>query len=244
MCIFVYCLVSYKARVANDYMRVLVACEYSGKVRDAFIKLGHDAISCDILPTDNPGPHYQGDVFNIINDGFDMMIAFPPCTYLTNAGIRWFNVDRYGAKAIKRHENRLEAMEFVSKLYNSRIDKICIENPIGYLNKNFRSPDQIVHPYFFGDSHVKPTCLFLKNLPLLVRHKGTVKPEPLLIQQRRPGKYYKGGEEKKHYFTGAFLRDSHSRSKTFQGIADAMASQWGTSNVNPIQQTLFKALTY
>ena len=143
MCIFVYCLVSYKARVTNDYMRVLVACEYSGKVRDAFIKLGHDAISCDILPTDNPGPHYQGDVFDIINDGFDMMICHPPCTDLAVSGARHFK-----EKIADGRQGR--ALEFVQQLLDANISMICLENPISIISTRIRKPSQIIQPWQFG----------------------------------------------------------------------------------------------
>ena len=129
-------------------MKVLIACEYSGIVRDAFIAKGHDAISCDLLPTESPGPHYQGDIFDIIDESFDLMIAFPPCTYLTYAGNAWFNVEKYGQKAIERHEKRLLALDFFMKLFNSPIKKIAIENPVGYANTKFRKPDQVIQPYF------------------------------------------------------------------------------------------------
>ena len=126
-------------------MRILVACEFSGTVRDAFLRSGHYAISCDLVPSDSDfGEHYQGDVFDIINDGWDMMIAHPPCTYLTNAGIAWFNEDKYGEKARIRKQLRLEAMSFVDKLWKSKVEKVCIENPVGYLNRNWMKPTQTI----------------------------------------------------------------------------------------------------
>lgn len=216
-------------------MKVLVACEYSGTVRDAFTALGHDAVSCDILPTESQGNHYQGNVFDIINDGFDLMIAFPPCTYLSHAGIRWFSVETYGEKAIKRIHSRHDALGFVLSLYYSTIPKVAIENPVGYLSSAFRKPDQIIEPYYFGDNHRKRTCLWLKNLKPLVHIKTEnmfemathlPEPQPLAVQFRKPSKYYKGGELKKRYFTEASTRNAHVRSRTFQGIADAMAEQW------------------
>ena len=215
MCIFVYYLVSYKARVANDYMRVLVACEYSGKVRDAFIKLGHDAISCDILPTDNPGPHYQGDVFDIINDGFDMMICHPPCTDLAVSGARHFK-----EKIADGRQGR--ALEFVQQLLDANISMICLENPISIISTRIRKPSQIIQPWQFGHGETKSTCLWLKNLPLLI-----------------PTNIVEGREARIHNMAPSPDRWK-KRSITYQGIANAMASQWGTSNINSIQQTLFE----
>lgn len=211
-------------------MRVLVACEYSGRVREAFRKLGHDAWSCDLLPSDDSSPyHIQGDVLEILNDGWDLMIAHPPCTYLSTAGNRWFNEARYGDKARLRKRLRLEAMEFVKTLYNAPVSSVAVENPIGYLSNNWQKPNQIIQPYQFGEPHVKPTCLWLKNLPpLQLTSPEATKPEPLGVTIRKPSKYYKGGEVKKHYFTQlAGSRSGHERSYTFQGIADAMADQWG-----------------
>jgi len=201
-------------------MKVLVACEYSGRVRDAFIARGHDAISCDLLPTESPGPHYQGDIFDIINDGFDLMVAHPPCTYLTYAGTRHWNNPG-------RAELREEAASFFMRLYNAPINKIAIENPVGYMNSVFRKPDQIIHPYYFGDPVQKRTCLWLKGLPMLDYSKTIMpKPEPL---------YYCQGEKCKgkaiNWCEGSRGNNGEprwkARSRTFQGIADAMANQWG-----------------
>lgn len=139
-------------------MRVLVACEFSGIVRDAFIKRGHDAVSCDLLTTDKPGPHYQGDVMNIINDSWDMMIAFPPCTHLCVSGARWFKD--------KIDEQNL-AIKFFKDLINCGIPRIAIENPIGIMSTRYRKPDQIIHPWMFGHPEQKATCLWLNNLPKL-----------------------------------------------------------------------------
>ena len=140
-------------------MRVLVACEYSGTVRDAFIAKGHDAMSCDLLPTDKPGPHYQGDVFDVINDGWDLMIAHPPCTHLAVSGARWFK-DKVTEQA--------EALDFVQRLMNAHIDRICIENPVSIISSRIRKPDQTIQPWQFGHGETKRTCLWLKGLPKLV----------------------------------------------------------------------------
>lgn len=207
-------------------MKILIACEFSGIVRDAFIEKGHDAMSCDLLPSERAGPHYQGDVMDIIDDGWDMMIAHPPCTYLTTAGNRSFvnNPDRY----IKRSES----IEFVKKLYNSNIPKVAIENPQGYLNTMWKRPSQCIHPYMFGDNVMKRTCLWLKGLPKLyhtvnnVFHHSEIPPEPLYI--RTKGKT-KG--KKVHFCEMASGKDGKPRwqvrATTFNGIAKAMAEQWG-----------------
>jgi len=143
-------------------MKILVACEYSGAVRDEFIAKGHDAMSCDILPTDVPGPHYQGDVKDILSDNWDMIVAHPPCTYLTVTGNRWFNIEKYGDKARQRHLDREEAIEFFMLFANANCDKIAIENPVGIISTRWRKPDQIINPYQFGDPFEKKTCLWLK----------------------------------------------------------------------------------
>jgi len=141
-------------------LRILVACEYSGIVRDAFIAKGHDAMSCDLLPTERPGPHYQGDVFDIINDGFDMMIAHPPCTYISYAATHVW--DKPG-----RLEKRLDALGFFAKLWLAPINKICIENPKGCASPTIAKYSQVIQPFYFGDSAYKTTWLWLKNLPPL-----------------------------------------------------------------------------
>jgi hypothetical protein len=206
-------------------MKVLVACEYSGIVRDAFTKKGHDATSCDILPTESEGKHYQGDVLDILDDGWDLMIAHPPCQYLTNAGVRWFNEERYGDKARERKKLRLEAFDFFMKLINAPIDKIAVENPVGWVNGHYRKPNQIIHPYYFGDPENKRTCLWLKNLPNL---------EPTNMVEPKIYAYFKSGAKKgKPIYWCDYQGRRHDnerwkiRSTTFQGIADAMAEQWG-----------------
>lgn len=212
-------------------MRVLVACEFSGTVRDAFAAKGHDAWSCDILPTEKPGQHYQGDVRDVLySQQWDLMIAHPPCTYLSNAGIGWFNIERYGDKARERHKKRKAAFEFFMELVNAPIERICVENPVGYPNKQYRKPDQIIHPYYFGDRQLKRTCLWLKGLnplwywpcdDLFGKRTMTEYPEPEFVD----------GSGKARYFTDAVIGYSnnhgHKRSYTFSGIAQAMADQWG-----------------
>jgi hypothetical protein len=181
-------------------MRVLVACEYSGTVRDAFRARGHDAMSCDLLPTERPGPHYQGDVFDIINDGWDLMIAHPPCTHLAVSGARWWK-DKQAEQA--------DALWFVRLLMAAPIPRIAIENPISKISTAIRKPDQIVQPWQFGHGETKATCLWLKGLPLLV-----------------PTNVVDGREARIHKMSPGPDRWKE-RSRTYQGIADAMASQWG-----------------
>lgn len=201
-------------------MKVLVACEYSGTVRDAFAKLGHEAMSCDLLPTDIPGPHYQGSVFDIIDQDWDLMIGHPPCTYLTLAGNRWFKPE-YKDRYPTREQDRKDAVEFFVSMAESNIPKICLENPVGVLSTLYKKPTQYIHPYEFGDPQSKKTGLWLKNLPKLVPTK-IVEPE-----------WYVGKDGRRDplwHFQSlgmAPLERMKFRSKTFQGIADAMASQWG-----------------
>jgi hypothetical protein len=186
--------------------KVLVACEYSGRVRDAFLSNGCKAVSCDLLPTDQPGPHYQGDVFDIINDGWDLMVAHPPCTHLAVSGARWFHMKQAEQQA---------ALVFVQRLMEAPIDQIVIENPISIISSKIRKPDQIIHPWMFGHGETKATCLWLKNLPLL-----------------KPTDIVKGREPKVHYLPPSKDRWK-LRSLTYQGIADAMGSQW--SNPSTLQ---------
>jgi hypothetical protein len=181
-------------------MKVLIACEYSGTVRDAFIARGHDAMSCDLLPTDKPGPHYQGNVFDIINDGCDLMIAHPPCTHLAVSGARWFK---------HKQKEQVEALDFVMRLLDAPIEKIALENPISIISSRIRKPDQIIQPWQFGHGETKATCLWLKNLPLLT---------PTNIVEGREQRIHKLPPSKDRW---------KIRSTTFQGIANAMAEQWG-----------------
>lgn len=206
-------------------MKILIACEESQTVCKAFRKLGHEAYSCDILPCSGGHPewHIQDDVLKHLDDGWDLMIAHPPCTYLSNAGIGWFNEEKYGDKARSRKKDRLEAYNFVLALVNTPIPKICIENPTGWLNSHWRKPDQIIQPWQFGDEESKRTCLWLKNLPLL-QHTKIVKPKIY--------GYYKRGKKKGMPIYGnSYLKFSEDRgkirSKTFPGIAKAIAEQWG-----------------
>jgi len=181
-------------------MRVLVACEYSGRVRDAFIRGGHEAMSCDLLPTDQPGPHYQGDVMDIIADGWDLMIAHPPCTHLAVSGSRWFKY---------KEKEQAEALEFVRLLLNAPIKHIALENPISVISSKIRKPDQIIQPWQFGHGETKATCLWLKNLPKLL---------PTNIVEGREAKVHKMPPSPDRW---------KLRSTTYQGIADAFANQWG-----------------
>jgi hypothetical protein len=202
-------------------VKVLVACEYSGTVRDAFISMGHEAMSCDLLPTDVPGPHYQGDVFDIINQGWDMMIAHPPCTYLCVSGLHW------NKRVEGRDAKTDEALEFVKKLLDAPIQRIALENPVGCISKRIRKPEQIIQPYEYGDDAAKKTCLWLKNLPKLrptdrVRGRKVKTPSGKIVE-RWSNQCDNFGQDK----TPPSPDRWKIRSKTWQGIANAMASQWG-----------------
>jgi site-specific DNA-cytosine methylase len=197
-------------------MRVLVACEFSGIVREAFKKRGHDAWSCDFLPTEIPGQHIRGDVLEILNDGWDLIIAHPPCTYLCVAGLH------YSKKDPERRAKTLLAYEFFMKLYNAPIEKACIENPVGYISTAFRKPDQIIDPFNFGVAERKKTCLWLRGLPPLIK-KTNLKVEPNHIITRKTGKK-SGGPYRYYWRQGKSAKD---RSRTFGCIAKAMAEGWG-----------------
>ena len=184
-------------------MRVLVACEYSGAVRDAFAKLGHDAMSCDLLPSDAPnGKHYQGDVFDIIGEGWDLMVAHPPCTHLAVSGARWFK---------DKQAEQEEGLEFVRRLMDAPIPRIAIENPISIISSRIRKPTQIIQPWQFGHGETKATCLWLKNLPKLT---------PTDIVDGREARIHKLPPSPDRW---------KIRSATYQGIAVAMAQQWGNT---------------
>ena len=230
-------------------MKVLVACEFSGVVRDAFIARGHDAMSCDLLPTDIPGPHFQGDVIEILDDRWDLLIAHPPCTYLT-CSAEWAYKD-VQTKRIKpgtligaeRRKAREEAVDFFMRFANAPIKKICIENPVGVMSTRWRKPDQIIQPYEFGHDASKKTCLWLKNLAPLVP-TAYVKPRLICSSCGRvlTFDYYACPDCR---YEGRLLprwanqTDSgqnrlppskdrgHIRSVTYTGIAKAMAEQWG-----------------
>jgi len=209
-------------------MKVLIACEYSGAVRDAFIKQGHDAMSCDLLPTDVPGPHYQGSVTDILNDGWDLMIAHPPCTYLAVSGNRWlYNKD--GSKNEERWANRREALDFVRLLMDAPIKRIAVENPVSVISSEIRKPDQIIQPWQFGDEAQKTTCLWLKNLPKLKPTKIVGEGEMFEWTCKKTGRTKRQAQWYMDILSKAKTKAERQklRSKTFQGIADAMADQWG-----------------
>jgi hypothetical protein len=196
-------------------MRVLVACEYSGRVRDAFARLGHEAVPCDLLPTESPGLHYQGDVQDIINDGFDMMICHPPCTYLCSSGLHW------NKRVPERAKQTEDALEFVRMLLDAPIHKIALENPVGCISTRIRKPDQTIQPYHFGHDASKATCLWLKNLPLL---RPTQMVEPRMIDSKpRWRNQTDSGQNKLPPSADRWK----IRSETYEGIAQAMAQQWG-----------------
>ena len=202
-------------------MKILIACEFSGTVRDAFIAKGHDAVSCDIEPSEKPGPHYQGDVFDIINDSWDLMIAHPPCTHLASSGAKHF--------AIKIADGRQqEGIDFFMKLANCNIPKYAIENPVGIMSTKWRKPDQIIQPWYFGDEAQKSTCLWLKGLPNLVPTKIVGKGEFYVSPsgKKLPAWYGDAAVNGKKIAYGS-VEMKKIRNKTFQGIADAMADQWG-----------------
>lgn len=196
-------------------MKILVACEYSGTVRDAFIKRGHEAMSCDLLPTDAPGPHYQGDVMDIINDGWDLMIAHPPCTYLSVSGMHWTT------RGLRDPKLTEDALEFVRQLMAAPIPRIALENPVSVISSRIRKPDQIITPYQFGHDASKKTCLWLKGLPLL---RPTQFIEPRIVNGKpRWGNQTDSGQNKLPPSADRWK----IRSETYTGIANAMADQWG-----------------
>ena len=194
--------------------KVLVACEYSGVVRDAFRARGHDAMSCDILPTDAPGPHYQGDVMDILNDGWDLMIAHPPCTYLSVSGMHWTT------RGLRDPKLTEDALAFVRALLGAPIPRIAVENPVSVISSRIRPPDQIVQPYQFGHDASKKTCLWLVGLPLL-------KPTDLIAPRVVDGKTRWGNQTNSGQNRLGPSEDRWKvRSRTYEGIAAAMAAQW------------------
>ena len=179
---------------------MLVACEFSGVVRDAFARRGHDAVSCDYLPAEQPGQHVRGNVLDVIEDGWDLMIAHPPCTHLAISGARWFK---------DKTKEQAEALDFVRVLLGAPIPRIALENPVSVISTNIRKPDQIIQPWWFGHPETKATCLWLKNLPPL-----------------KPTRVVEGRNHSILMAPGS--RDRwKKRSRTFSGIAEAMAAQWG-----------------
>lgn len=190
-------------------MKVLVACEFSGIVRDAFIAQGHDAVSCDFLPSEKPGQHYQGNVIELVHntiETFDLMIAHPPCTHLAVSGARWFK---------DKKEEQSKALDFVRLLLNAPIDMIALENPISVISTKIRKPDQIIQPWQFGHGETKAICFWLKNLPLL-----------------KPTKIVEGRENRIHLMPPSKDRGKE-RSRFYKGIAEAMAEQWGNTPIPP-----------
>jgi site-specific DNA-cytosine methylase len=220
-------------------LRILIACEESDEVRGRFEKLGFDAWSCDLQENRNPNAkHYKGDIFDIINNGWDAMIAFPPCTHLAVSGAAWFEQKRKDGR-------QQEGIDFFMAIINAPIKHIAVENPVGIMSKIYRKPDQVIQPYYFGDEARKSTCLWLKNLPLLYHNKS----ENLFdkkITHVSEGEFHhwidgKTGKAKKQpkWYADAFLKSGISkderakiRSKTFPGIAEAMATQWGEYLLN------------
>ena len=180
-------------------LKILIACEFSGIVREAFKSKGWNAWSCDLLDTEIPGNHYKGNVFDIINDGFDMMIAHPPCTHLAVSGARWFK---------DKQTEQVKALEFVRLLMNAPITRIALENPISIISSRIRKPDQIIQPWQFGHGETKATCLWLKNLPLL---------KPTNVVDGREQRIFKMPPSEDRW---------KKRSRTYPGIAEAMATQW------------------
>ena len=203
-------------------MLILVACEESQAVTIEFRKLGHEAYSCDILECSGGHPewHIQGDVLPLLQQKWDMIIAFPPCTYLTVTGNRWFNIERYGEKAIQRYKDREEAIKFFMQFANANCEKIAIENPVGIMSTVYKKPTQIIQPYMFGDAERKTTCLWLKGLPEL-KPTNIVKPELYTYKDGRTDGMW-------HVKTIGLPAEERSklRSKTFPGIAKAIATQW------------------
>ena len=181
-------------------MRVLIACEYSGAVRDAFRIAGHDAMSCDLLPSEIPGAHYQGDVRDVLSDGWDLMVAHPPCTHLAVSGARWFH---------EKQAEQAEALDFVRLLLEAPIPRIAVENPVSIISTRIRKPDQVIQPWQYGHGETKATCLWLKNLPAL-----------------KPTQIIDGREARVHRMPPGPNRWKE-RSRTNAGIAAAMADQWG-----------------
>jgi len=195
-------------------MRVLIACEMSGRVRDAFKALGHDAWSCDILPTEIPGQHIQGDVLKVINQDWDLMIAHPPCTHLAVSGARHF---------WKKEKEQKDALEFVKALMNAPIPRIVIENPVSVISTYIRKPDQIIQPWMFGDEYQKTTCLWLKNVPPL---------QPTKIVSKGEFVVFPSGKKMPKWYSN---KSAKNRSMTFPGIAEAMADQWSKIVVEQLE---------
>jgi site-specific DNA-cytosine methylase len=214
-----------KPVLSAGVLRVLVACEESQAVTKELRKLGHEAFSCDLLPESGGHPewHLQHDVTELLKLKWDMIIAFPPCTYLTVTGNRWFNIERYGEQAIQRHKDREFAIKFFKMFADADCDFIAIENPVGIMSSEWRKPDQIINPYQFGDPFEKKTCLWLKGLPKL-------KPTNIVEPPKRTE--FASGKSMPTWYADAWKLPKEERaklrSKTFDGIANAMAVQWSS----------------
>jgi hypothetical protein len=200
-------------------VKVLVACEFSGIVRDAFIAAGHDAMSCDLLDTERPGPHYKGDVRDVLNDGWSLMVAHPPCTDLAVSGARHF--------AKKGRERRDAAISFVRLLLTAPIERIAVENPVSVISTEIGPPTQIIQPWQFGHGETKATCLWLKNLPKLQPTDVVDGREPHIWKPRKNGRWLQWNDPE----------TAKQRSVTYSGIAAAMATQWGRDDL-PVQLEL------
>jgi hypothetical protein len=211
-------------------MKVLIACEFSGKVRDAFSLLGHDAWSCDLIPSETNGKHIIDDVTKHFNENWDLMVAHPPCTYLCVTGNKWMKPE-YKNRFPNREKLRKDAIDFFMSLTNAPIPHIAIENPVGIMSSIWRKPDQYIHPYYFGDPHSKKTGLWLKNLPLL-KPTNIVKPQMYIYKDGRKDPIW-------HIETMKLntLERSKERSRTFQGFANAMANQWNNLSDNYNEKT-------
>lgn len=192
-------------------MKVLVACEYSGRVRDEMTALGHEAMSCDLLPSDAPGLHYQGDVRDVMHYPWDLVIAFPPCTYLCSSGMHWTT------RGLRDPQLTEDALAFVRLFLECDIPRVAVENPVGAISSRIRKPDQIIQPWQFGDPESKTTCLWLKGLPLLT---------PTNILPKPPGGRWANQTPSGQNKLGPSADRWKERSKTYPGIAKAMASQW------------------
>lgn len=205
-------------------MKVLVACEESQEVTKAFRARGHEAYSCDLVECSGGHPewHLQQDVMPLLAKQWDLIIAHPPCTYLTCTGNRWFDIEKYGDKARQRFLDREQAIYFFLQIANAPCPRIAIENPVGVMSTHFRRPDQIIQPYQFGDPYEKTTCLWLKGLPKLV---------PTNIVEPPPRVKFDSGKTMPAWYADAWrlskAERARLRSKTFPGIAAAMAEQWG-----------------
>ena len=213
-------------------MRILLACEESQAVTIEMRKLGHEAFSCDLLPCSGGHPewHLQQDVTELLKQKWDLIIAFPPCTYLSSAQMGWYNIEKYGEKAIQRYKDQAEAVEFFMMFVNADCPKIAIENPVGLMSSKYRKPDQIIQPWQFGDEAQKATCLWLKGLPKLVPTNIVGKGEKVMNKRKDGRIEYRSAWFMNSCETWKMSAEERrtKRSKTFEGIAKAMAMQWAS----------------